>query len=75
MLAMAVVLAAVFLAAEKIKGISMEAKHIRRSCASRMSRSVATKCKSVFRQWVGQSIIITTAMTASMTAGVAGQQS
>lgn len=72
---MAVVLAAVVLAAEKIKGGSMEAKHTKRSRAVSMLGSVATKCKSMFRKWLGQSIIITTAMMASMTAGVAGQQS
>ncbi|NYD89967.1 hypothetical protein HD841_001747 [Sphingomonas melonis] len=53
----------------------MEAKHTKRSRAVSMLGSVATKCKSMFRKWLGQSIIITTAMMASMTAGVAGQQS
>lgn len=53
----------------------MKAKQTQRESAAGMSSSVATRCKSMLSQWFGQTIIITTAMMASITAGVAGQQS
>lgn len=75
MLSIAIVLAVVVVRAEKIKGGFMEANKNGRSRATGMSKSVATKCWSFIRRSVGQSMIIMTAMVASMTAGVAGQQS
>lgn len=75
MLSIAVVLAAVVVTAERIKGGTMEANKNGRLVATGMLKSVATKCWSFVRRWVGQLMIIMTAMVASMTAGVAGQQS
>lgn len=75
MLPIALALAVVVVTAERIKGDTMEASKKGRVSATGMLRSVATKCWSFVRRCFGQSMIIMTAMVASMTAGVAGQQS
>jgi hypothetical protein len=75
MLPIAIALAVVVVTAERIKDDYMEANKKGRVSATGMLRSVATKCWLFIRRCVGQSMIIITAMVASMTAGVAGQQS
>ena len=72
----AIILAAVVLTAEKMKGDIMETEN-ESICAKsqRGFKSVATKWWNVIRKLFGQSLIVLTAMVASMTAREAGQQS